>query len=91
MLRKPVGRSPLDRDRIALALLQRARAGDPQVCAVWYGGGLGIQIKRMSVDLYPTPITWREAHRLAFPEEYSQTVQRKPMARVDATARRKTR
>lgn len=86
MLRKkppaPPGRSPADRDRIALKLLQLARAGTPGIMAVWFGGGFAIQIKRTILDEHPVSISWREAHRLAFPEEYAESeVPRKGIAR----------
>lgn len=76
------GLTPADRDRIALALLKRAREGSENVAAVWYGGGMGIRIKRRATDLDPEAISWREAHRLAFPEDYAtKEVPRKPNAR----------
>ncbi len=90
MLRKPPGRTPTDRQQIALKLLERARAGDPNVCAVWFSGGAGIQIKRNQHDFDPIPITWREAHRLAYPEHYVKPeVQRKPNARFQPTLNRR--
>jgi hypothetical protein len=43
---------------------------------------MGIQIKRTHHDFDPIPITWREAHRLAFPEDYVEPeVKRKPNTR----------
>lgn len=78
----PAGRTPADRDLIALALLRRAREPKSGVVAVWYGGGAAIQIKRTIADLDPIPITWREADRLAFPEKYVEKIERKPAGRA---------
>lgn len=94
MLRKkpppPPGRSPADRDRIALKLLRLARAGTPGIMAVWYGGGFAIQIKRNALDEHPVSISWRDAHRLAFPEEYAKTeVPRKGIARFQGERKRR--
>jgi hypothetical protein len=91
MLRKPpAGRTPIDRDRIALKLLERARAGDSGVLAVWYGGGASISIKRNVLDEHPVSISWREAHRLAFPEEYVEPeVPRKRNARFQGAPNRR--
>lgn len=76
------GRTPADRDLIALALLQRARQPNGGLVAVWYGGGHSIAIKRTAADLYPEGITWREADRLAFPEKYVEKIERKPAGRA---------
>lgn len=86
-----VGRTSEERDKIALKLLERARAGTPGLLAVWYGGGMAIAIKRDKLDEHPVAITWREAHRLAFPEQYTvePEVPRKGIARFQGE--RKTR
>lgn len=76
------GRTPEDRDKIALKLLERARAGTPGIVAVWYSGGLAISIKRDALDEHPVAISWRDAHKLAYPEAYVEPeVPRKGMAR----------
>jgi len=75
-----VGHTPEDRDRIALALLQRARLADSGVCAVWFGGGRAIAITRTPYGDREA-ITWREADRLAFPEKY---IERKPAKSASA-------
>lgn len=68
-----VGHTPADRDRIALALLERAKRADGLV-AVWYGGGHAISVRRAPLGEIMS-ITWREADRLACPEKY---IERKP-------------